>query len=46
MNIIKNANGIIEFKNKYILVDQQEAQAIIKLLLLNLIMNLSPVLMV
>jgi SNF2 family DNA or RNA helicase len=27
--LIKNANGIIEFKNKYILIDQNEAQAII-----------------
>ncbi|MCD7879653.1 MAG: SNF2-related protein, partial [Candidatus Gastranaerophilales bacterium] len=28
-NLIKGANGIIEFKNKYILIDQNEAQAII-----------------
>ncbi len=27
--LIKNAEGIIEFKNKYILIDQNEAQAII-----------------
>ncbi len=27
--LIKGANGIIEFKNKYILIDQNEAQAII-----------------
>ncbi len=27
--LIKDANGIIEFKNKYILIDQNEAQAII-----------------
>ena len=28
--LIKGANGIIEFKNKYILIDQNEAEAIIK----------------
>ncbi len=28
--LIENANGIIEFKNKYILIDQNESQAIIK----------------
>ncbi len=28
--LIKNANGIIEFKDKYILIDQAEAQAIIE----------------
>lgn len=27
--LVKDANGIIEFKNKYILIDQNEAQAII-----------------
>ena len=27
--LIKDANGIIEFKNKYILIDQAEAQAIV-----------------
>ncbi len=27
--LIKDANGIIEFKNKYILIDQNEAQAIV-----------------
>lgn len=28
--LIKNANGIIEYKNKYILIDQNEAEAIIE----------------
>ncbi len=28
--LVKDANGIIEYKNKYILIDQNEAQAIIK----------------